>query len=115
MVEWLSLTGDFSCEQADMGEEEPGGGAGNGGLEILCEAPASAEPGEGSFHDPASRQEFEPAGGVRPLDDLNGPFADFGEAPIEFGAGIAAIGKHMPYQGYRDLTDLSTSGAPSRS
>ena len=50
MVERLSLTGDFPCEQADMGEEEPCGGAGNGGLEILCEAPASAEPGEGSFH-----------------------------------------------------------------
>ena len=112
MVERLSLTGDFSCEQADMGEEEPCGGAGNGGFEILCEAPASAEPDEGSFHHPASRQEFEPAGGVRPLDDLNGPFADFGEAPIEFGAGIAAIGKHMPQPGIQGFDGFEHVGRP---
>lgn len=40
MVVRLSLTGDFPCEEADMGEEAPCGGAGNGGVEILCEAPA---------------------------------------------------------------------------
>ena len=50
MIVWLSVACHFPCEQADMGEEEPCGGAGNGGLEILCEAPASAEPGEGSLH-----------------------------------------------------------------
>ena len=115
MVMWLLRTDDFSREQADMGVEEPCGGAGNGGFEILCKAPTSAEPGEGSLYHPASRQEHEPAGGVRALDDLYGPFADFGEASLEFGTGIAAIGKHSRNQGYRDLTDLSTSGAPSRS
>src|SRR5487761_372696 len=95
MVVLLSVTGDFSCEQADVGEEEPCGGAGNGGLEILREASTSAEPGKGSFDDPASRQEFEPAGGVGALDDLYGPFADFGEASFEFGTGIAAVSEHM--------------------
>ena len=49
MVVWLSVTGDFSREQADMCDEEPCGGAGNGGFEILCKAPTSAEPGEGSL------------------------------------------------------------------
>ena len=95
-----------------MCEEEPCGSAGNGGFEILCEAPASAEPGEGSLHHPASRQEFEPAGGVRPLDDLNGPFADFGEAPIEFGTGIAAIGKHMPQPGIQGFDGFEHVGRP---
>ena len=28
MVVWLLMTGDFPCEQADMGEEEPRGSAG---------------------------------------------------------------------------------------
>ena len=42
MVVWLSVAGDFSCEQADKGEKAPCGCSGNGGLEILCEAPASA-------------------------------------------------------------------------
>ena len=44
MVVRLSVACDFPCEQADMGkEEEPCGGAGNGGLEILCKTLASAE------------------------------------------------------------------------
>ena len=51
------------------------------------------------LYHPASRQEHEPAGGVRALDDLYGPFADFGEASLEFGTGIAAIGKHRPQPG----------------
>ncbi len=38
MVMRLSVACDFPCEQADMGEEEPCGGAGNGSLEILCKA-----------------------------------------------------------------------------
>ena len=95
-----------------MGEEEPCGGAGNGSLEILCKASASAEPGEGSFHYPASRQEFEPAGSVGALDDLYGPFADFGEAPIEFGAGIAAIGKHMPQPRIQGFDGFEHVGRP---
>ena len=112
MVVRLSVACDFSCEQADLGEEEPCGGAGNGGLEILCNAQASAEAGEGSFHDPASRQQFEPAGGVGALDDLYGPFADFGEAPIEFGTGIAAIGKHMPQPGIQGFDGFERFGCP---
>lgn len=51
-----------------MCEEGPCGCAGNGGLEILREAPTSAEPCEVSFYHPTSRQEFEAAGGVGALD-----------------------------------------------
>ena len=95
-----------------MGKEEPCGGAGNGGLEILCKTSASAEPGEGSLHDPASRQEFEPAGGVGALDDLYGPFADFGEASIEFGTGIAAVGEHVPQPGIQGFDGFEHVGRP---
>ena len=112
MVFCLSLTGDFSCEQADMGEEEPCGGAGNGGFEILGEASASAEPGEGSFHHPAAGQEFKPAGGVGALDDLNGPVADFGEATFEFGAGITAVSEHTPQPGIQGFYGFEHGGRP---
>ena len=95
-----------------MGKEEPCGGAGNGCLEILCEAPASAEPGEGSLSHPASRQEFEPAGGVGALDDLYGPFADFGEASVEFGTGIAAVGEHVPQPGIQGFDGFEHVGRP---
>lgn len=43
---WLSVAGDFSCEDADMSKAEPSGGAGDGRLEILGEAAASVEPSE---------------------------------------------------------------------
>jgi hypothetical protein len=43
----LTLTHDFSCESADVGEQDPGGCTGDFCLEILGETAASAEPGEG--------------------------------------------------------------------
>ena len=112
MAVWLSVTGDFSCDQADMCEEEPCGGADNGGFEILCEAPASAEPGKGSLYHPTSRQKFEPAGGVGALDDLYGPCADFGEASIEFGTGIAAVGEYVPQPGIQGFDGFEHVGRP---
>jgi hypothetical protein len=112
MIVRLSVSYDFPCEQADMGKEEPCGGAGNGCLEILCEAPASAEPGEGSLHHPASRQEFEPADGVGALDDLYGLFADFGEASVEFGTGIAAVGEHVPQPRIQGFDGFEHVGRP---
>jgi len=112
MVVRLSVTGDFSCEQADMGEEEPCGGAGNGGLEIPCETSASAEPGEGSFYHPAPRQEFKPARGVGALYDLYGPFADFGEASIEFGTGITAVSEYVPQPGIQGFDGFEHVGCP---
>ena len=46
---------EASDEHADMGDVDPCDGAGDGRLEVLGEAPASAEPGEGAFDDPATR------------------------------------------------------------
>jgi hypothetical protein len=54
-----------------VGDEDPSDGALQGGLEVLCEAAASAEPAEGSFHHPPAGQEDKALGGVGPFDDLN--------------------------------------------
>ena len=48
-----------SCEEPEMGHEKPGSLGGCGGLEVLGETSASAEPGRCAFDDPASRQKLE--------------------------------------------------------
>ena len=62
-----------------MGDEEPGGCAGDGGLEVLGETATAAEPGEGALDDPSSRQELEAFDAGRTLDDLDGPRAAIGD------------------------------------
>ena len=106
-LEWIV---EFGLETGVV--VEPCGGTGNGGFEIFCEASASAEPGEGSLHHPAAWQEFEPAGGVGALDDLYGPFADFGETSIEFGTGIAAGSEYMPQPGIQGFDGFEHVGRP---
>ena len=56
-----------------MGERDPGGGALGGGLEVLGQAPAAPEPGEGALDHPAPRQQHEAALGSRELDHINYP------------------------------------------
>lgn len=41
-------------EHADVGNEDPGNGAGDGHLEVLCQSATAAEPGEGALDDPAA-------------------------------------------------------------
>ena len=69
-----------SGEQPEMGDEEPGGGAGDGCLEVLGEAAASSEPREGAFDHPSARQELEAFDAGWPLDDLDGPGAAMGDS-----------------------------------
>jgi hypothetical protein len=47
-----------------MGNEDPGNGTCDGGLEVLGEPAASVEPGEGSFDDPSTRQDTLPMAGM---------------------------------------------------
>src|SRR5262249_13952387 len=61
--------------------------------EVLGEAPASAEPSEGSLNDPAPGQELEPFDAWRSLDDLDRPRA--GECIDELFAAINPVGKDM--------------------
>src|SRR5690606_40391306 len=74
---------DAPGEDADVGDEDPCLGAGDGFLPVLGEPSASAEPGKGAFDHPAARQEFEALGDVGALDDLQFPVADAGQCRSE--------------------------------
>lgn len=89
----------------------PCGGRSDHGLPVLGEAAATSEPGEGSFDDPSSGQYLEAFGGVRPLYELDGPFAHIDQSVPELVAGIAAIGEDMAEPKER----ANTSTAPPRS
>ena len=78
-----------------MGDEGPGNGALDAGFEVLCEPPASAEPGEGSFDHPSARQQFESLGSVGAFDDFEGPLTERGYGVVQFIAGIAAVGEDV--------------------
>ena len=53
-----------------MSDEEPGLGGGDCAFEVLCEATAASEPGEGALNDPAPRQKLDPLGTFGPFDDF---------------------------------------------
>lgn len=97
---------DVSGEPADVGDEDPGDGAGDGRLEVLGEATAAAEPGEGAFDHPSTRQHREAFGGVRALDDLDRPGAELDQRGLELFAGIGAVGKDVT-QPWIELADRS--------
>ena len=90
------MTCDFSGEYSDIGEQDPGGSAGDCCLEILGESAASAEPGEGSLDDPSAWQKFKPLRVVGAFYALYGPFSDFFEASFQFRPSVSAIGEDMP-------------------
>src|SRR3546814_21180627 len=73
MNRMISSSCEPTREESDVGEEEPCGCCGYGGLEVLGEAPASAEPGEGAFDDPSSGQQLEAFDALWALDDFDGP------------------------------------------
>src|ERR687891_100539 len=87
---------DEAGEAADVGDECPGGRAFDRALEILGEAPAASEPGEGALDHPAPRQDDEALGGLGAFDDFQGPSA-------------------QRSQGKRWRIALTRSTAPSRS
>lgn len=67
-------------------------------LEVLGEAPVSAEPCQCSFHHAAARQYFEALRGVGSLDDLDGPLAlaDLAQRLPELVTCISTIGEDVP-------------------
>ena len=65
-----------SGEHTDVCDEDPRLGGFDGALEVLCEPSTSAQPCEGSLHDPAAEQDLEALGFSRPLDGLQGELAD---------------------------------------
>ena len=79
MSDFLTLAGDFSCEQADVGKQEPCGSTGDCCLEVLGEAAASAEPSEDPLDNLSVGQEFKSFFGIGVLYDLDRPFPDLFE------------------------------------
>ena len=75
----------WPCQQADdaadVGDEQPCFGAGDGFLPVLGHAATASEPGEGALDHPPSGDDLKADRGVGALDDLNGPAADLLDRP----------------------------------
>src|SRR3546814_9591418 len=95
MNRMISSSCEPTREESDVGEEEPCGCCGDGGLEVLGEAPASAEQGEGCFADPSSGQQLEAFDALWALDDFDGPRPAVGEGLEQLLATIDAVGEYM--------------------
>src|SRR5438105_2875680 len=80
--------GEPAGEEAHVGEQHPGGGAGDGGLKVLGEAAAAAEPGEAAFDHPAPRQQLEAFDAGRALDNFDGPRTAIGNRLLQLRAAI---------------------------
>src|SRR3546814_3177500 len=89
----ISSVGEPTGEESEGGEEEPGGCCGYGGLEVLGEATASAEPGEGAFDDPSSGQQLEAFDALWALDDFDRPRPAVGQGLEQLLATLDAVGE----------------------
>lgn len=85
-----------SGEHADVCDKDLGLGGFDGSLEVLCAPSASAQPCEGSLHDPAAGQDLEALGFIRPLDELHCELADLLQGAPQFWSGRATVGEDMP-------------------
>jgi hypothetical protein len=86
---------DSSGDLVDGCDEEPGGSAFEGSLEVLGETAVPVEPSDCTLDNPPARQQLEALGGVGSFDDFERPSADFGECSAQFFPGIAAIGEDV--------------------
>src|SRR5580765_4972195 len=59
--------------RAGVGEEQPSGGTGDGGLEVFGQASAATEPGEGALDHPSAGEQVKAFDAGRALDDLDRP------------------------------------------
>jgi hypothetical protein len=95
----IAIPCEAAGQEPEVCDEDPGLGAGDGSLGVLCEPAAAAEPGEGQLNHPSSRQDFEALRMIGALDDLEGPSSNLAEAPLEFLAAISAIGEDVTQPG----------------
>src|ERR1700747_2118466 len=91
-------------EELYRGDVNPRLGARNRRLEILCQAAVSIEPSQGSFDDPAARQQLKAGSVSGAFDDLDGPLAEFGESFMQVGASVDTVGEEMAQPG-KQLVD----------
>ena len=91
--------GSGSCksagEEPEVGQEHPGSGAGDGGLEVLGETSAAAEPSQAALHHPSPGQELEAFDAWRALDDFDRPRSAIGEGVEQLFAAIDPVGEDM--------------------
>src|SRR5271167_3626280 len=92
VVYWSSQSPDKKLYRGDV---NPRFGARDRSLEILCQAAVSIEPSQGSFDDPAARQQLKAGSVSGAFDDLDGPLAEFGECLTQVGAVVDAVGEEM--------------------
>src|SRR6516162_1818836 len=97
--------GQSPNEQLRGGDVNPGFGARDRSLEILCQAAVPIEPGEGSFDDPSARQQLEAGSGA--LDDLDCPVTEFGE-------GVTPVGGRCRHYRRRDVAARETTDGRPR-
>jgi hypothetical protein len=86
---------EASDQQPEMGEEEPSDFGCGGTFEVLGEAAASSEPGEGALDNPAPRQKLEALDPLRSLDDFDRPRSAMGQRIDELIAAVNPVGEDM--------------------
>src|SRR5215211_5631196 len=96
LISTFSASGETAHEEADAGDHDPGFGAGDGGLEVFCQAAVASKPGEAALNDPAFWLGSERANGLRSGDDFDRPFAQTGECIEELVAAVDAVGEDVP-------------------
>lgn len=103
-----------SGQRADMCDEDPGFGGGDGFLPVFRQSAGSPGPGEGSLDDPPARRKLETLRGVGPPDDLDGPVAEAAQGghqpePVGDGEASNATGSRESRTGARPLIFPPTS------
>src|SRR4051794_2853648 len=95
MVFIISSPCESTGEDLDAGNDHPDLGAGDGGLEVLCEATVASEPCKRALHHPASGLGLERSNGLGSSDDFNRPLAEVGDRVEQLRSAIDAVGKDV--------------------
>src|SRR5215213_9332662 len=99
----MNHAGSGSCEAAgeepQVGEQQPGGSAGNAGLEVFGETATATEPSKAALDHPSPRQELEAFDPRRALDDFDRPGTAIGDRVAQLRPAINPIGEDMSQVG----------------
>src|SRR5260370_32338984 len=99
----MNHDGSGSCkaagEEPQIGQEDPRGGAGDGGLEVLGETSAATEPSQAALHHPPPGQELEAFDAGRAVNAFDRPRAAIGDGVEQLVAAIDAVGEDMAQLG----------------
>src|ERR1700738_2621949 len=99
MIAAFSGPREAASKEANAGDHDPGVGAGDGRLEVLCEATVASEPSQRALDHPSPSLGFEGPHTLRSSDDLNDPFAQVGKRVEQLLTAIDAISKDVAQLG----------------